>query len=299
MLEQYPTLEKVDVPELKEATSLVTVSVLKSSKQPTAALRFARYLAARDKGLKQFEAAGYRVVEGDQWSLTPEVRLFAGAMLRPAIEQTIQRFEEREGCRVTRVYNGCGILVGQMKTGIDAVPDAYFACDATFMKQVTDLFLDQSTISSNQLVIIVPKGNPKGVKTMKDLAQPGLRLGVGHEQQCAMGALTGRTLDELGLRNEVRKNVKAESPTGDMLVNQLRTGSLDAVIAYISNAASAQDVLEAYAIDIPCAVATQPMAVGKGSKQKYLTARLMAAIGSEESKALFVANGFGWKVGTK
>ena len=49
------------------------------------------------------------------------------------------------------------------------------------------------------------------------------------------------------------KNVKVQSPTGDMLVNQLRTGSLDAVVAYVSNAVPAADQLEAIAIDIPCA----------------------------------------------
>jgi len=35
---------------------------------------------------------------------------------------------------VTRVYNGCGILVGQMQAG--AKPDLYFACDAQFMAMV-------------------------------------------------------------------------------------------------------------------------------------------------------------------
>ncbi len=34
-------------------------------------------------------------------------------MLRPAIEETIQAFEQREGVRVIRIYNGCGILVGR------------------------------------------------------------------------------------------------------------------------------------------------------------------------------------------
>ena len=67
------------------------------------------------------------------------------------------------------------------------------------------------------------------------------------------------------------KNVAVQSPTGDMLVNQLRTGSLDAVVAYISNATYAGDDVEAIAIDIPCAVAVQPIAVGKDSQHKQLS----------------------------
>jgi ABC-type molybdate transport system substrate-binding protein len=298
MLQQYPTLQRVDVAELKDATSQVTISVLRSSKQPTAALRFARYLGAKDKGLKTFAQFGYEAVEGDLWSQTPDVNLFAGAMLRPAIEQTIQRFEAREGCRVNRVYNGCGILVGEMRKGIGPMPDAYFSCDSSFMKQVQDLFLDQAHISSNQLVILVPKGNPRVIKTLKDLGKPGIRLGVGHEKQCALGALTATTLDQAGLRDPVRKNVVAESATGDLLVNQLRTGSLDAVIAYISNAINSADKLEAISIDIPCAIATQPIAVSRQSQNKQIAGRLMAAIESDESRQLFLANGFGWKRAT-
>ncbi len=80
-----------------------------------------------------------------------------------------------------------------------------------------------------------------------------------------------------------------------MLVNQLRTGSLDAVIAYISNATNSGDQLEAMTIDIPCAIATQPIAVSRQSPNKQIASRLMAAIESDDSRQLFLANGFGWK----
>jgi molybdenum ABC transporter molybdate-binding protein len=300
MLHQYPDLEKVNSPELKDATSQISICVLKSSEQPAAALKFARYLSARDKGLIEFTKFGYTAEEGDLWSQSPTLNIFAGAMLRPAIEETIKQFELREGCKVTRVYNGCGILVGEMKDVVNHnMPDAYFSCDTSFMTQVKDLFLTTTDISSNQLVILVPKANPHHIKTLKDLAKPGLRIGIGHEKQCAMGALTATTLDQTGLRNPVRKNVVVESATGDMLVNQLATKSLDAVIAYISNAAGHADDMQAISIDIPCAHATQPIAVSKQSTHKQMASRLMQAIESDESKRLFLANGFGWKLGTK
>src|SRR5256885_12146036 len=101
-------------------------------------------------------------------TLFPYTTLFR-SMLRPAIEETIADFERREGVSVTRVYNGCGILVAAMKAG--ERPDAYFACDKSFMDQVNDLFLDARDVSQNQLVILVHKGNPRGVHSLKDLAQ--------------------------------------------------------------------------------------------------------------------------------
>ena len=47
-------LRAVKIPELDGAASEVAVCVLKTSQRPTAALKFARYLAARDRGLPVF-----------------------------------------------------------------------------------------------------------------------------------------------------------------------------------------------------------------------------------------------------
>lgn len=293
VLTDYDTLEAVAVPELAAVSARVAVAVLNSSAQPSQALHFARYLSATDKGLARYREFGFEPVEGDAWSERPELTLYAGSMLRPAIEETLSSFEEREGVRVTRVYNGCGILVAQMKGG--QVPDAYFACDVEFMNQVRPLFDEVQDVTRNELVILVQKGNPHGIKSLKDLARPGLRVGVGHEKQCAMGWLTQRTFSEGGVKTEVMKNVVVQTPTGDMLVNQMRSGSLDAAVAYLSNAAGAADSLDAIRIQgLPCSVATQPFGVAKGSTHKRLAQRLQQAIRGEPSKERFASEGFRW-----
>ena len=292
IVRQYPELERVDVPELAGVKAEVSAIVLKSSTMPTAAIRFARFLAAKDRGQAEFRKSGYDPIDGDAWEEKPEILLYGGAMLRPAIEKTIDAFEKREGCTVTRVYNGCGILVAQMKA---KVPDLYFACDTSFMAQVKDLFEAPSDVSLNQLVILVKKGNPHGVKTLKDLGKPGLKLGIGHEKQCALGVLTQETLRQGQVQSEVMKNVAVQTPTGDMLVNQLRTGSLDAVVAYVSNAVSAANDLDAIGIDIPCALAVQPVAVSRDAAHKQSAARLIEALKTPESRDRFLAEGFRWK----
>jgi molybdate transport system substrate-binding protein len=245
----------------------------------------------------RFREHGFTPVEGDAWAEAPDLLFYGGAMLRPAVEETISDFEKREGVKVTRVYNGCGILVAGMRASGQRPPDAYFACDQQFMDQVNDLFdpKTQVKVSTNQLVILVRKGNPHQIKRLKDLGKPGLRIGIGHEKQCAMGVLTQTTLRQDGTRSDVMANVKVESPTGDMLVNQLRTGSLDAAVAYLSNAAGASEELEAIPINIPCALAVQPFAVGKESLHPRLTGRLLDAIRRDESRRRFEALGFQWR----
>jgi len=293
VLHDYDALEAVTLPELKAAEAHVSATVLKSSRQPQQALHFARYLSAQEKGLIRYREFGFVPVEGDAWRETPEVTLYAGSMLRPAIEQTIAAFEEREGARVLRVYNGCGILVAQMQAG--RVPDAYFACDVEFMKQVETLFPDSEVISQNELVILVKKGNPFGLASLRDLAKPDLRVGIGHEKQCAMGWLTQRTFREGGVQAEVMKNVVVQTPTGDMLVNQMRSGSLDAAVAYLSNAAGSAEFLDAIRIQgLPCSVAAQPFGTAKDSKNKRLTERLLHAIRADASRQRFSSEGFRW-----
>lgn len=295
VLHTYPDLQFVDVPELAEGVSQVSVGVISSSPQPSAALHFARYLSAHDRGLKHYQTHGFKVSSGDEWHEEPELKVYAGSMLRPAIDDTIIEFEEREGVRVSRAYNGCGILVAQMKSGQH--PDAYFACDLEFMNQVKDLFPEPVSVSQNELVILVEKGNPKRISSLRDLTKEGLRVGIGHEKQCAMGWITQNTFKESGLQTELMANVTVQTPTGDMLVNQLRTGSLDAAVAYLSNAAGAAEFLDAVQIrGIPCSTATQPWAVAKESRFPKLAGRLFDHLSSADSQEIFAAEGFQWKL---
>ena len=295
VLHSYDELEFVPLQALEKATSQLSLGVLASSEAPTAALHFARFVTARDRGLKTYEEHGFQVIDGDVWEDSPELSIFAGSMLRPAIEDTIVAFEKREGVKVSRVYNGCGILVAQMKGGM--LPDAYFACDLEFMSQVMDIFPEPVNVSQNELVILVPKGNPQNIASLKDLTKNGLRVGIGHEKQCAMGWITQNVFRETGMQQELMSNVTVQTPTGDMLVNQLRTGSLDAAVVYLSNAAGSADVLDAVQIQgIPCSTATQPWAVARESKFPNLAARLFAQICSTESQEIFAAEGFRWQM---
>lgn len=292
VLHGYPDLLAVELDVLAPIESPVTIGVIAKSQQPTAALHFARYVAAKDRGLIRFAEHGFKPVAGDLWSDSPELSLFIGSMLRPAVEKTITEFEQREGVRVTRVYNGCGILVAQMKSGQH--PDAYFACDTEFMDQVVDLFPDPVPVSRNVLVIAVPKGNPKNIRSLSDLSQPGISLGIGHQQQSAMGWLTQNTFRESGLRDQLLANVTMETPSGDMLVNQMQAGSLDAAIVYRSHATTAAEFLDAVPIDgIAAAIATQPWAVSHESQHPQLAGRLYQRINSGASRSVFETEGFG------
>ena len=138
------SLKAIPIPEFESIDELVSLAVLTSSRQPTAALRFARYLAASDRGLPVFEESGLRPVAGDDWSVAPELTFFCGAVNRRAVEQIVDKFQQREGVVVNTVYDGCGTLTSRMKT-IDGqqtglgFPDMYMACDRYYLDNVPRL----------------------------------------------------------------------------------------------------------------------------------------------------------------
>ncbi len=297
LIGQYSGIESVHVSEFDEAVKDITVGILQSSPQPTLALKFARYLQAPSKGQRHFADFGYETLEGDTWAEVPKLVLYSGGVNRLAIENTLKEFERREGVEIDVIYNGCGILVGMMKTGEQ--PDAYFACDSSFMTQVQDQFRPGLNISETDMVIVTQPGNPLKIKGVRDLARPGLKLGIANKEQSALGALTARMLSPIAfgdsnLYDAIQPNVRVTTPTADLLINQLRAGGLDVVIVYMANATPAKEHVEIIPITEGDPTAVQPIAVGTNSAYPFLTQRLVDAIASEESRLSFEAKGFRW-----
>jgi molybdate transport system substrate-binding protein len=292
-LSQYPELEALKEPPFPNLVSEVAIGVLPFSQQPRQALHFARFLGAPDQGLRHFQTHGFSPVEGDPWSDSPELVFYSGGVNRTAIEETLRRFEDREGVKITRVYNGCGILTAQIRAG--QKPDAYFACDVSFMRTVQEDFRPSFELADTRMVIATPKGNPRGLKQLADLRQPGLKLGVANEQQSALGALTAALLRRHQLLDAVMSNVVVQTPTADLLVNQLRVGGLDAVVVYEVNTRQVANQIGVEPIDLPGSTAIQPVAIGRTTSHPRLMERLLSTLRSAESRQRFQDAGFHWR----
>jgi molybdate transport system substrate-binding protein len=291
-------LEAVTLPELAGAREQITLGVLASSRQPSAALRFARYLTAHDRGLETFRRAGFRdTITGDVWEERPTLTLFSGGVNRLAMQETLDEFARREDVGLNTVYNGCGILVAQMKglrkgESRGAFPDAYFACDVSFMQQVREWFSDETVFTQTQMVLLTPKGNPRNLRTPADLAQPGLKVGLANPDESALGHLCRELFEELGLYDAIRKNVATQTPTADLLVNQMKVGSLDAAVVYEVNAAPARGALEIIRIVHPKGVARQPYAIARDTPRRQLVLRLLERLRFPVSRRRYEASGF-------
>jgi molybdate transport system substrate-binding protein len=73
---QYPEIDIVSAPLFDAKEKNITIGVLSYSAQATEALKFIRYLSAKDKGLPIFDKFGYRPIQGDVWKEKPEILFF-------------------------------------------------------------------------------------------------------------------------------------------------------------------------------------------------------------------------------
>lgn len=287
-------LEHVDLPELRGSTSVVAVGVLESTSDPSAALRLARYITSRDRGQPAFALQHFDCLPGDKWAEQPRIQLFSGTVNRMAILESLAEFEHREGCAVTTVFDGCGVLVGQMRAG--ALPDCYFACDVSYVQQVSERFGPPTEVSENPMVIVTRKENPKGIKELTDLTRDDVMTGMCDPELTALGALTQRMLSEAGLYERVINTGARTITTGDLLVAQMLAGDrLDAAIVYRANCAAAEDKLEVLGIDHPLARAIQPFTVRLDTDHPLLASRLRDYLTSAVSRERFEAWGFKWR----
>ena len=299
-------IDGVSLPELAGDPDLISLTVLKSSRHRPAALRFARYLSARDRGLEKFRESGFQPVEGDVWEERPELTFFCGAVNRRVVEGIVADFMRDEGVVVNTVFDGCGILTSRMRT-IDAqrvdlgFPDLYMACDKYYLDDIADVrqwFLDAAYISEADLVLVVPKGSTR-VTSLADVVKPGVRFAIGQPDQCTIGVLSWQLLERAGLADALREKlakpeevVVAKSSSAH-LVPDVVTGHVDAAIAYVTDTLSSRDRVDVLPLNVPDSKAVQPITIARSSPHKYLARRLFARIAA--SREAFEKAGFRYR----
>ena len=296
---QYPDLDVVRTPELDRGTSSITVAVTPWTAHAPTALGLARYIAGGDRGLPVFGRMGYEPADGDPWTPLPEITFFAGSVNRRAVEPIVRRFEQREGVRVNTVYNGCGILTAQMRAIRDDegpdFPDTYIACDQYYLDTVAELFDEGVQVSDSEIVMVVAEGNPKQLRKLRDLTRPGIRVAIGQPDQCTIGVLSRRLLQDAGLYDAVlASNVVTQTATSAMLVPAVTTRAADVALAYRTDTLAEEARIDVVAVDSPLARAVQPFAVARSTEHKHLARRLLDAV--RQSRTDFESAGFHWRL---
>lgn len=289
----YQDLQAIPLAEAKDLRETMSIGVTAKSRDPAAALHFARYLSSRDKGLPVFAEHYFEpIADADVWEHQPRIRIYSGTMLQDGLRPVLQAFEEREGVHIETKYSGCGILTADMDTvrGTRNFPDVYVSCDISFARKVKDDFDAALSILQNDMVFLVQHGNPKNVKAeLTELERTDLKTGVPHKDKSAMGKI----FDDVVVSQKIKAHYSLIANSGHALITQMLAGALDLAVVGRSNANnSAESREKLQVIEIAGPILTQTFQIARNSKQKHLLERLRAAVIAPESMERFRKLGF-------
>ena len=190
-------------------------------------------------------AAGILLWSG--WKRQSEVLVLCGGSMRAALEDAIDRYKESHDVDVLASYGGSGDLCAQIQR---TQKGDIYVCHDPFMPWAADQGLNDAwtTVGSLEVVIIVPRGNPKGIEGLEDLTTPGLRLGIGDRTYSTSGQIVKNILSNVEYGEEILKNVRLETKGHQQRCNDVAMGTLDAAIVWSAVAGLFADRLDVISI---------------------------------------------------
>ncbi len=162
-----------------------------------------------------------------------EILVLCGGSMRAPLEEIIGKYAAISPDKVVATYGGSGDLCVQIeKTGKG---DLYL-CHDPFMEWAQDrgLIVKWRKVGEMKIVIVVPAGNPKKIKTLKDLARPGIRLGIGNRTYSTSGRMIMSIFNRLPYGPDILKNVRMETKGHQQRCTDVRLGTLDAAIVWLA-----------------------------------------------------------------
>jgi molybdate transport system substrate-binding protein len=116
--------------------------------------------------------------------------IFAGAASKPPTEELARMYQQKKGVKVLATFGGSGFILSQMKLARKG--DVYFPGSSDFMekaKREEAVFPETEKIIAYLVPAInVQRGNPRQIRSLKDLLKPGLRLAIAEPASVCVGA---------------------------------------------------------------------------------------------------------------
>jgi len=178
-----------------------------------------------------------------------EILVLCGGSMRVPMQEIISSYRSTSGDQILLTVGGSGDLAAQIKY---TRKGDIFVCHDPFMPWAEEqgLIEDWRTVAYLDPVIAVPRGNPKKIRGLEDLAQPGLRLAVGDPRYSTCGVIIDRILRQMDFGEALRANIRMTSKTHHKIATDLTLGAIDAAIVWNAVAFDYGDRLDTIPIEM-------------------------------------------------
>lgn len=171
-------------------------------------------------------------------SKEPKLLLYCGAGIRPPVAEAAEAFRLMHGISIECDYAGSETLESRIK--LSRRGDLYMPGDVFYVDraQQEGLVASSKTVCYFIPVILVQKDNPQNIQSLTDLTRPGVKVGLGDPEACAIGRKSSEIFQKNNIsEEEVNRNVVYRSPTVNLLGDQVKLGHIDAAIVWDAVAA--------------------------------------------------------------
>lgn len=221
---------------------------------------------------------------------------FCGAASKPAMEEAAETFQKLNGIKVDLNFGGSGTMLSQMK--LSRRGDVYIPGSPDYMvKAGREGVVDPKTIKI--IAYLVPAigvqpGNPKGIKTLGDLAKPGVKVGIGNPESVCVGLYAIELLERSKILREVSKNIVTHAPSCAATEALIVMKKVDAVIGWEVFSNWNPGKIETVFLkpsDIP-RLAYIPAAVSTYTMNRVASQKFIDFLASDEGRKVFAKWGY-------
>ncbi|NMD54070.1 MULTISPECIES: molybdate ABC transporter substrate-binding protein [Tsukamurella] len=218
------------------------------------------------------------------------VIVYAAASLQATFEKLGAQFGEKNpGTTVKFSFGGSSGLLTQLTQGAPA--DVFATADTPTMDKAkaAALVTDPQPFATNVLTIATAPGNPKGIASLADLAEPGVSVVV-CAQPVPCGTATAKVMKAAG----VNLTPVSEEDAVSSVLAKVRHGQADAGLVYRTDVKGAKGAVGS--VDFPeagGAVNVYPIAPLASAKNAGGAQRFVEFVRGPEGRAALADAGFG------
>lgn len=222
------------------------------------------------------------------------VTILVAASAKEAVEEIADAFEASSNAKVDVSVGASNALAQQILSGAPA--DLFLSASEEWADAVAkeDLVAQRVDLLSNRLVLVVPRGNPAGVKEPADLLSEQVERIALAEENVPAGRYAEQALTKLGLFEKLVSSEKiARGHDVRATLAFVERGEVEAGVVYATDAIVASDVEVAYEFDS----ATHdpilyPLVLLKAGEKNEAAVELFKNLRSPESLQTFQRRGF-------
>jgi molybdate transport system substrate-binding protein len=132
-------------------------------------------------------------------------------------------------------FAGSNALATQIANGAPA--DVFASANTTIPAQLyaQGVVGKPVVFTRNTLVVVVPKSNPADIRSVYDLAKPGVKLVIANSA-VPVGSYTVQVLNQMGLATAVLANVVSQETDVRTVLSKVQLGQADAGFVYATDA---------------------------------------------------------------